>query len=70
MDKLEANMLNIKDFGFEEIGIEISCTCNFKCKYCILPLRHDAGNCMPTQNIYSILDILKVHGVQNLRAFI
>lgn len=58
-NKAEAQRLNIRDFGYRIIQLEINNTCNMRCTFCPLPIRKMPFNNMNTDDVLSLLDNLK-----------
>jgi MoaA/NifB/PqqE/SkfB family radical SAM enzyme len=48
--------MNLKEYGYNIIGLEINGSCNFICKYCLMQLCPNKGSFMPLEKIYHILD--------------
>jgi len=51
-------MLNIKDFGYDIVNIEVTNNCNMRCTFCALPIRKAPDKEMETKDVYQVLEEL------------
>lgn len=52
------DVLDIRDYGFCKVQIEINNTCNFNCSFCSLPLSKLPKRYMKKEEVFRILDYL------------
>lgn len=67
--KTKVERLNIRDFGYRIVQLEVNNTCNMRCSFCPLPIRNMPDKHMNTDDVLRLLDRLKEYEGVDFVAF-